>query len=71
MSGEITEALRLIHPERALCNCRKAYAASDGRCEYGCSANTIMASEEIAKAYLAKAYLAKAKPPPESSPPTA
>lgn len=66
MSGEITEALRLIHPERALCNCRKAYAAGDGRCEYGCSANTIRASEEIAKA-----YLAKVKPPPESSPPTA
>lgn len=37
---------------RQICNCDEAYYDKDGRCRSGCSANQIIAKEEIAKKVL-------------------
>lgn len=49
----VERALRVIHPERRLCNCYQAYAGDDGGCPHGCSSNQLQAKDEIALAFLA------------------
>ena len=51
-NNAVEDALRLIHPDRLLCNCRQAYSPDGWTCPSGCSTNQMVANTEIALAYL-------------------